>query len=423
MYNEIIKLALPICYSSVLSVIAMLINMKMIGNQDSLAYYIVGLFTSINYLIIALFESLRAFTVSCIAQYANENIPYFLNSLLLVVMFIFFGMGIIIKWLQYAFFHFFNIPIIAQSCFVKFSLLMVFGSLLGCFSYILMSFLFVHKRGGLVFYLSTISVVASVVFTWFFVNILHLGLYSLALAQIFNGVIFSSIFYFLIIFKGHFSIKYKIRREILTKIFKQYSKTGLPVLISYLMIFAGTFVFSMILSKQGAAAVSGFGVAYRLQILFILPAIAIGAATAIHYNDLIQKNSTQKAKKLKITGLSFSFLIYTVLSIFLYFIQSKWIHFFVNDVCISDQAIHYLHLVIPSYSFFSLFVTYIIFCEQTSKGMKGLIMNGLYFLSIFCLQTQMELFTAIAVINVVSGSLLLFYLLTTRKGESYVTIY
>ncbi len=157
-----------------------------------------------------------------------------------------------------------------------------------------------------------------------------------------------------------------------TSVIQSFSKIGLPIFFSYLVIFSGYAIFNSLLTKFGIDVVSGYGMACRLQAILILPAIGLGSAMAIL---LKQKYSISG-------GMLIGFVFYGFIAIVMYYDSSHIVHLFMPTGMIYQTAIQYFHCVASSYFVLGPLIAFTTLLEQIGYGIYVLIINLLYFSSI-----------------------------------------
>lgn len=383
--KKIIKTAFPIVFSSMIGLLVLMINMRIVGRNHPENIYLLGLFASVNYLILALFESFRALIISTIYKYKNSALLFpYLNAAMMLSSLLFI-IACVLAWILKL---------------NTFSLSMIAVSMVGSWSYILVSAIYVMKQRIISILLVVISAVLNVSQVFIYYNYLSIGVFCMPLSILVTNSCICILIFRWIGFKNHFNL------SLFKTCIVDYIYKGVPVLASYITLFIGVSLFNSILLKISIYAVSGFGVAYRLQTIAMLIAISIGSAMAIENN--------------KKSGLMLCCICYVVITATIFLIKAPIINFITNNLQIAQQANQYLQIVSPSYIFFSIFLSMTIYLEQTGRGFVGLILNAAYFLFIMIAQAYIGLYSAIAWINVLSFIAILPFIYKS-KGSDYAT--
>jgi len=382
MNKKIIKLALPIFISLFINMIVLLINAKQVGNKEVNNFYLLSLFSAFSYLVLAIHESFRATVLSSFPHSKTlEAKSKFIFSLLLLSACIFIFLCIAIAFTKNELMYFLHIQEKYKSLFIGYSLSMVGVSIISAWSTIFISLYYLTKTGQLAMWISLVSAFYNIEITMYFSNRLISSVYSIPL-----GILFSSVCVLMMISSQVMRLrlltfkKIGIDRAAFILAIKHFLSSGLPVFLSYLSIFGGLFVLNSTLSKISEVAVAGYGVAYRIQTILILPAIALGIATAIYFEE---------GNKILKSSLILSFLIYSVIGTILYFICPYLVSYIVKDFSISSEAIKYFKIVSFSYAALGILITFMITHEQIGKGAFILIMNCFYFLFIILVSNLM----------------------------------
>ena len=180
-----------------------------------------------------------------------------------------------------------------------------------------------------------------------------------------------------------------IRREMIFERFAFAQKhlmalrhVGIPVFISYCMIFLSTFFFNKIVSHFGEGAVAGFGVGYRIQTMAILPGIVIGSAIGIIINHNLQSPHRPRAYASYRQGLLQSFVLYVIIAVAVWIWRDPLIAFLIEDAATRAEAARYLSIVALSYIGMGPMMTTLLTMEQSGRGYQAILLNAVYFLII-----------------------------------------
>ncbi|MDL4774220.1 MATE family efflux transporter [Actinomadura xylanilytica] len=153
---------------------------------------------------------------------------------------------------------------------------------------------------------------------------------------------------------------------------------GLPVGVSYLVLFAMNLALLWVLSPFGRNIRDGFAVGVAVQSLVIIPAIALGSATAIIMNQhrgagrLPWLDGTLRA------GLRVTFVVYAAL------VPAVWLgrdvigRLMAGDTQVAEEGVRYLGVVAPTYLVFGMVLVAVTAIEQVGGGLVALGLNTGY---------------------------------------------
>ena len=88
----------------------------------------------------------------------------------------------------------------------------------------------------------------------------------------------------------------------------------MPVFAGYLILFVHSVLFNRLLALFAPSDVAGFGVAYRIQNIVLMPAIAIGIALAIHVNRIVAARRHEHTYRYISTAMGLSLAVFATLS-------------------------------------------------------------------------------------------------------------
>jgi len=389
-----------------------------------------GLFNAINYLIIAIYEAFRATILFCAIRLPPPiSLATFIHTCILLATIIFIILGIVIYLAKTPLLQFLHVPAPLQTFFLYYIVSMLGASIVGCSAYIIFSVFYCLKQVTLSLFFIFLSACANIIFTYLFAYYFHWGMYAIPAAIFMPALIISLLAYYHLFNKkygnGQFPLLnlaaiYFAIRKIIT--------CGVPVFLSYLTIFMGVFIFNGFLANMGVNAVAGYGVAHRLQTLLILPALAIGVASAIYINDCLACADVFAAKKMLRHGLLLSFVFYIVIALLTFLMSETILSYLVSEAMVRREAINYLLIVSPTYVGVGPFITYLSITEQTGRGTWGWLLNMSYFLVAIAIiaffvgkyQSSLTIYECIAAVNMgffLSGFLLFLHKKKLFYGE------
>lgn len=383
----IYKTFIPMVLASSVSIVTQLANTFFMGHEHKDALYIVGLYIPFSFFMTALIEGFQISNASTVAFEKGKdnlnNISKIINNLLLYGIISSLIIAIFISLVIPQLINFFNVHDGAINTFLKYTRLMVFMTVFSVINAILLSSI----RGyGLVKISSGISVLASlsnIILVYIFINFFNLGVYSIVLA---NFIVISiSIFlsaYFLLKYKifNFTSYFFSLKNMKLEKIVKiKILNIGIPVAISYFLIFISTFFFNKILMPFGNEVIAGFGAAYRLQTIVLLVSISFGNTLGLIMNQNMGGNNAERAFQVYKKGLINIVGIYIIIGMVIFLGRDLIASFLIADGEVSAHTENYLQVVALSYSIMGPMMSSLLVLEQIGKGLRAFFLNFLYF--------------------------------------------
>ncbi|MEC1304552.1 MATE family efflux transporter [Lysinibacillus capsici] len=383
----IYKTFIPMVLASSVSIVTQLANTFFMGHEHKDALYIVGLYIPFSFFMTALIEGFQISNASTVAFEKGKdnlnNISKIINNLLLYGIISSLIIAIFISLVIPQLINFFNVHDGAINTFLKYTRLMVFMTVFSVINAILLSSI----RGyGLVKISSGISVLASlsnIILVYIFINFFNLGVYSIVLA---NFIVISiSIFlsaYFLLKYKifNFTSYFFSLKNMKLEKIVKiKILNIGIPVAISYFLIFISTFFFNKILMPFGNEVIAGFGAAYRLQTIVLLVSISFGNTLGLIMNQNMGGNNAERAFQVYKKGLINIVGIYIIIGMVIFLGRDLIASFLIADGEVSAHTENYLQIVALSYSIMGPMMSSLLVLEQIGKGLRAFFLNFLYF--------------------------------------------
>ncbi len=373
MLKRNLSIAIPIIISSVIVMSCSIGSAEMVSYDSEENWYFLGLFLPINYVMLGLLESGRLCSIRNASSKKSENVElertyliagihaFFIIAMILLLSIIFFLKvdTLYIKENDHLYFFKFSIAYMISYLFISTNSIFnaaLFGigkNIVALFIIVGISFLFLFLT--YVFYYDT-----------------SLGLYSLIISTIIAYSIGSIIAWYF--FKSSFKFQKHDLGASWIACKELVSNSGIPVFLSYLIMPCVLLVFNEILSRFGEEIVASFGIAYRLQTLCILPALAFGVSAGILSNrlDETENELLRQYKKLAITaGFLISLPVMLILLLF-----TKPIAIFLSDSLAIQQNIElYFYYLGWSYCAYLPLITLMTFWEQTGFAIKGLLLN------------------------------------------------
>ncbi|MBP2702787.1 MATE family efflux transporter [Microbispora sp. RL4-1S] len=155
---------------------------------------------------------------------------------------------------------------------------------------------------------------------------------------------------------------------------------GLPVAVSFLVIAVSNLGLLWVLGPFGPHVVSGFAAAATLESLILVPATALGSATAIIMNRLRGAGRHDLLPRVLTAGLAVSLVAYAVLALAVWLPREPLATLLTGSPPVAAETASFLGIVGLTYACMGLTVMTIIAIEQIGGGFIALLLNVPYFL-------------------------------------------
>lgn len=399
-----LKFAISIIAGNIVLVVTSLLNMRLLGKFDHSILYILTMFSPVYYFLLAFQESFRSSAIVIASRYKKgTNIRYVIKHILLIALICNIIVAILFcsctDWITQVI----HVSEVLKDRFEIYSKKMVLINFILMFNIVLNAMMLGLGFHRLSMLFNMLTCVSTTILLIFQINYLHQGLDGLVIASSIINLICGLMILTLI---SH-CIDNTQERSILNKqtycknklltiirvlnaiIYKILFNTGSPVFLSYLVMFIGFTLFNSTLTQYGVDVVSGYGVACRLQLLVILPAIGLGSAMAILINHRIMLNKHNGILRTILQGMSVSSIIYGLFAIAIHHYDAQLVALFVSNEAVKNSAIYYFNHVAYSYFISGPVIAFLSMLEQIGYACYALILNGFYFL---CVVVMTKLF-------------------------------
>lgn len=376
--DKIVNTATPIFASSAVSALSVLINIGVVGARDPDALYLLGLFLPIYYVLTAIQEGLRIpilrYSGMAREDGAAAELGRRLGFLLLVMAVVIVAVAGVFALGFDAFAGLFHVPEHRQSQAFRFIAGMLGASILiGC-STIMLSALFGLGRSALAGGLGIGATVLNLATAHVCANWLDQGIYSLVWAALAGSGPLALVAVGVLAARGVVPSLAGSWERIGTRM-AEIAALGLPVTVSFLVLFCFLFAFNFLVSFFGESEVSGFGIAFRLQSFVILPGVALGTAAAILINGAVAEHQFALARRYFLNGIALSVVLYVVVAAAVFLLQDQLLHLFTSDPNAIAAGRRYLGIVGPSYASIGPVLVLLTLYEQTGYGLRALTVN------------------------------------------------
>ena len=425
--RRLMQVALPILASSLVGLFALLINTAIIGRGAPAGLYVLGIALPISFLQMSINESLRVSAIAFSSQAAGssnlELLRRRLRGLLVLAVLIHLLLALAFQlghgWLMSAY----QIPAAQQSIVYSFILLNISTGALVALSISMMSSLY---GLGQVFWVTLVTMLgfaANILVTFVLVYWGGWGVYALIVSTLLtSGVTI-----------GWAALSLR-RREALEPLSSRWLwrfwehwpaiyAISMPVFAGYLILFVHSVLFNRLLALFAPSDVAGFGVAYRIQNIVLMPAIAIGIALAIHVNRIVAARRHEHTYRYISTAMGLSLAVFATLSGVVFVAREPLARLVTGDAAVIASASQYLQYMGPAYLVLGPLLTMLIFFEQTGNGIRSLVFNAVGFavqlaLAFYVARTYHSLtlvYEAIALSYLVSAMYILYELARSKR--------
>ncbi|GAA4715893.1 MATE family efflux transporter [Phytohabitans rumicis] len=155
--------------------------------------------------------------------------------------------------------------------------------------------------------------------------------------------------------------------------------TGLPVAMSFLLIAVANAGVLWVLAPFGPRVVAGYAAAAALGNLAIVPASALGSATAIVLNQLRGAGETTLGPLVLRAGMQLTIAVYAVVALVVWLGRGWWAPLLAGGEPIAAETHRFLTIVGLTYLCMGLTVMLLLLVEQIGGGLVALILNIPYF--------------------------------------------
>lgn len=193
-------------------------------------------------------------------------------------------------------------------------------------------------------------------------------------------------------------------------------KVALPIVASFLVLSASSLGSLWLLRNANPADVTGFGLVQGIQAFLVLPAIAIGSATAI---TTVLSGAEPAGLR---TLVRIALPAYTIIAFAVVALRIPLVHALTTDPSVRAAATGYLAVIGPSYLLFGLTLAALTYLEQTGHATGALVVNVIFFGAVFAVAAALgqplhadTLILLLAIANIPDcAAVLLYARLVTR---------
>jgi len=136
--------------------------------------------------------------------------------------------------------------------------------------------------------------------------------------------------------------------------FREILRVGAPSMVSSLQTVLTAVVLTGLVARFGAAALAGYGVGVRLELLQIPLVFAIGQAMVALVGTNIGAGRLERAKRIALVGSALAAAVCLVIGLTAAIAPDTWVGIFSDDPAVRDTGAGYLRTVGPFYPFLGL---------------------------------------------------------------------
>jgi len=150
------------------------------------------------------------------------------------------------------------------------------------------------------------------------------------------------------------------------RIYKDFFGQGIPASLNIVIMGLGAVILMHYISDYGYKAVAGYGIAYRIEAIVIMPALGLSTAVLIIISNNFGAKKYNRVFETLNTSLRYGFFLCLAGAVFLFFFAEILIKYFDHDKTVVEFALTYL--IIQVWVFFALVCLYI--CVSTLQAVK-----------------------------------------------------
>jgi Na+-driven multidrug efflux pump len=378
--RQLALVALPILLSSLTGLLVPIVNAGVLARDATTNLYVLGIFLPISFLQSSLYESLRVAAIAFAARGSGSGNMYGLRQRLQALL----ALGPIILallaaafWIgRDAFLTVYQVPVEEQGITATFiAANLLFGGLV-VVSINMMSALYGLGRAYSVTFVTIAGFALNVGLTALLVAVTRLGLYALLVSTFTSATLTIAWAGFQLARRGALGWPGLEWLDGLRQHFREISALSLPVLAGFLILFVQTSLFNRLLAQFSPADVASFGVAFRIQSMVLMPAIAMGIALAYHINRLAASAEHGEVHRFLSTSICVSLSIFVAMAALVFLGREALPRLVTQDADIVDGASRYLSYMGPAYAVLGPLLTLLIFFEETGNGLRSLSFNA-----------------------------------------------
>lgn len=381
----LLRTAVPMLLASLVNVITQLANVFFMGHTSQSVLYVLSLYIPVSFVMIAIIEAMQLSVQVAVARsraggsraFTQLFVHMMGSAVLLAIL-----TGGIVMLLTPALSWFYAVPSDIAPMFTLYVGGMMIAGVPAVLAAVSGAALRGLGRAQAASWNSVGMALLNISLVYVFVSMFGLDLKGIVYANVISSTLSLLISLIILFVRKEFLVEQFVFAK---KHFVALRHVGIPVFISYCMIFLSTFFFNKIVSHFGEGTVAGFGVGYRIQTMAILPGIVIGSAIGIMINHNLQSPHRPRAYASYRQGLLQSFALYAIIAVAIWVWREPLTAFLIEDAASRAEAARYLSVVALSYVGMGPMMTTLLTMEQSGRGYQAMFLNAVYFLLIILL--------------------------------------
>ena len=201
-------------------------------------------------------------------------------------------------------------------------------------------------------------------------------------------------------------------------LFRDILRVGAVSMLSALQTVLTAVVLTGFVGRHGAAALAGYGVGLRLELLQIPLVFAVGQAMVVLVGTNLGAQRVERARHIAWVGTAFAACISLAIGAGAALFPAAWVGLFSSDAAVLETGSHYLRTVAPFYPFLAAGIA-LYFASQGAGRVVLPVLAGTARLAIviiggIAVATLQGVFATIAVGMVVFGALTMLFVKRTK---------
>jgi MATE family, multidrug efflux pump len=376
--GPVLAIAVPVLFASLASLVAPVLNTGVIGRHNPAYLYPLALAVPVILLQNSVNESLRVASVAFAAQASgNNDLRGYARRQRAVL-----GLGVAVNLLlagaflvgHRLFLDLLSVPVERRSLAYAFIQLNILVGTVLMVSVTLMSSLYGFRQVRAVTVGTVVSLGSGVALTAVLVT--WLGIFALPAATAATATATAA-------WASRRLARCGVRpwariglREPIRDSWRAVRRISGPVSLGYLLLFGNGLVLTRILAGYAPTAVAGYGVAYRIQNLALMPAIALGVGLGITVNRLAAQQRGGRVGPSVTAALALCTVVFAVVGAAAWLARDAGAGVLTGDPAVAHAAAAYFARLAPAYVIAGPLLTLSIFLEETGNGVRALALNA-----------------------------------------------
>ena len=200
--------------------------------------------------------------------------------------------------------------------------------------------------------------------------------------------------------------------------FREILRVGLVSSLNSLQTVVTAVIITGFVGRHGAAAIAGYGVGLRLELLQIPLVFAVGQALVVLVGTHVGAGRAARAKQIAWIGAGFAAAICLAIGLTVALVPSAWVGLFSADPAVLDAGARYLRTVAPFYALLATGIA-LYFASQGAGRVLPPMLAGTVRLALvlaggLAAVSLQGLFTVIAAAMIVYGALTIWFVAAAR---------